>query len=399
VKPAMSVVIPTHNRSASLARVLEAYEEQVGDTSFELLVADDGSTDGTAGFVQASRSRRYHLRSIVLPQNQGPGQARNAALAAAGAALVLIAGDDILPSRDFLARHLEAHERDPASNRAILGLTTWASDLHVNSLMRHIDGRGGQQFGYAHLRDGQEVDFRHFYTSNVSFKKEILGRLDRWFDPDFVFPAYEDAELAYRLSRRCGLRIRFEASAHATHSHSYDTRAFSERQYRCGLMAIVMLRKHPELRTLWRTGRLTRTEVLASARPLRVPLDKLREDEVRAAEDLAINLGAECEELDRPIVDPLYSVLLEYFVLKGMLVGKLGQDRARRPSRALLIFGLLHHLRVLIQGPGGFSLASLDSGRAVVRTAEHYDDILRKWPRALRWPMLAPLRAMVAPSY
>ena len=392
---AVSVVIPTHNRSALLGRVLQAYEGQIGSAPFELLVADDGSTDETAGLLARQRPDRYRLRAISLRENRGPGSARNVALAAAEAPLVLIAGDDILPSREFVASHLAAHERYPQTQWAILGLTSWAEDLHVNSLMRHVDGRGAQQFGYAYLRDGQEVDFRHFYTSNISIKRTLLDGLDRWFDPDFTFPAYEDAELAYRLTLHCGLRIRFDASARAAHSHSYGTRAFADRQYRCGLMAAVLFRKHPELRRQWRAERLERARARVSIPPVRGFLDRLHEDEIGAIEDLAIALGSACEELDGPVVDAVYRTLLEYFALKGMLVGELGPDRARRLARALLVFGLLHYLGAFVKGPGGYRLASLAPGRDLAGIARQYEDIRRRWPRGLRWLALAPVRALI----
>jgi glycosyltransferase involved in cell wall biosynthesis len=398
MSPAVSVVIPTHNRRALLARVLQAYEAQSGDVPFELLVADDGSTDGTAAFLRGHQAHRYHLRPVILGENRGPGPARNDALAAAGAPLVIVAGDDILPSPDFVARHLAAHERHPAPHWAILGLTSWADDLPLNSLMRHIDGRGGQQFGYARLRDGQEVDFRHFYTSNISFKRGILDRLDRWFDPDFTYAAYEDAELAYRLTERCGLRIRFDAAARAGHSHAYGVRAFAERQYRCGLMAAVLLRKHPELRPRWRAERLRRAALATSLPPIRVFLEGLREEDMEAVEEAALALGTGCEALDGPVVDALYLALLEYFVLKGMLVGDLGPDQALRPRRALLLFGLLYYLGLLLEGPGGFRLADLDGDQALARTARHYDDIRRQWPRPLRWLALSPIRALILPA-
>jgi glycosyltransferase involved in cell wall biosynthesis len=399
MNPAISVVMPTHNRSTLLTRVLDAYDRQSGQFPFELVAADDASSDVTPELLRAFRPRRFTLKPIVLARNGGPGQARNEAMAQARGPLVLIVGDDIMPSPDFLAEHLAAHGRHPETHAAILGRTTWPSDLPVNSLMRHIDGIGAQQFSYAHLHDGQELDFRHFYTSNVSVKRSLLDRVQPWFDPAFVHPAYEDAELAYRLSREAGLRIHYVAAAHATHYHHYGVESFAGRQYRCGLMASVFLRKHPELRPVWRTSRLLQLARLASLPPLRGFLNRLPDGELEAAEKQAIDLAAECESREGQVVDRIYLVLLEYFVLKGMLEGELGAARARRPRAALLLFGLLHHLGVLAEDGGAQGLATTRAGLAFLEASRHYNRVRRRWPRALRYLLLAPVRSMVLPRY
>ena len=79
---AISIVIPTYNRQARLARVLEALATQsVGPARFEVVVIDDGSVDGTAEWI---RSQRYPFGLILLEQtNSGPAAARNAGVARA----------------------------------------------------------------------------------------------------------------------------------------------------------------------------------------------------------------------------------------------------------------------------------------------------------------------------
>lgn len=397
--PAISVVMPTYNRSGLLLRVLDAYDRQSGGFPFEMIVADDASTDGTLDLLRAFRSKRFTLTPIGLSTNGGPGRARNEAMAIAKAPLVAIVGDDIMPSRDFLKKHLTAHERYPEEKVAVLGRTAWPNDLEVNSLMRHIDGIGGQQFSYAHMRNGQELDYRHFYTSNVSIKRSVLDRVKPWFDPAFVHAAYEDAEFAYRITRAGGLSIRYVSSAVATHYHPYGVEGFASRQYKCGLMASVFLQKHPELRPLWRTNRLHHVAWLASVPPLRGFLEGLRDDEVDEVERLTIALGAECEAREEPVVDRIYHVLLEYFVLKGMLEGELGKPRSRRPRAALLLFGLLHHLALLTEGTGKRALKATPAGQALLEARARYDRVRQEWPRGLRWLLLAPVRSMMLPRY
>ncbi len=72
MKPEVSVIIPTFNRETLLARALSSVLAQTG-VSFELIVVDDGSTDGTRARVE----RDFPAATYLYQENQGPSAARN----------------------------------------------------------------------------------------------------------------------------------------------------------------------------------------------------------------------------------------------------------------------------------------------------------------------------------
>ena len=89
--PFFSIVIPTYNRSRLLAEALESVFAQEF-TGFEVLVADDGSTDDTQELLA-----RYgeHVR-VLRQENQGQGAARNLGIQhAAGQYVVFLDSDDV----------------------------------------------------------------------------------------------------------------------------------------------------------------------------------------------------------------------------------------------------------------------------------------------------------------
>lgn len=329
-RPAVSVVIPSYNRATGLKRVLDAFERQrPSDLPFEVVVVDDGSSDETPELLASWRSRRFPLY-FVRQENAGPARARNRALGLASGTFVLFGGDDIEPHPELVARHVAKHRRLADRRAAVLGLTRWPEDLELTSTMRHVDGPGAQQFSYAVFVDGAEYDFRHFYTSNVSLRRDFLAAEPTGFSTEFPAAAFEDAELAYRLAGR-GMRIVYHRAALAWHRHHYDAGSFFSRQVRCGEMADVLVRTHPQL-AKWVDLKILmwhRLEVLSASGGYRAKVASVRRD-LDVWERRSIALAA---ILDRPatdVADPLLHALFRYGFVKGLATARFGVEAGSR---------------------------------------------------------------------
>ena len=243
--PDFSVVVPTHNRLDVLPEVLAALEAQAGAPEYEVVVVDDGSTDGTADWLDERRRRaRVPLRVIHQP-NRGPAAARNLGVAVAGGRRVAFLGDDTVPSSGWLAAHREAHRRrGDAPEQAVIGYTGWHPRMRLDPFLRHVNEHG-LQFGYALIKDPDDVPFNFFYTSNLSLSRALL--VAEPFDLSFPYAAWEDIEAGYRLVRRHGLRLAYEPAARTAHDHPTDLARFAARQEKAGYSAVVFERLHPEL--------------------------------------------------------------------------------------------------------------------------------------------------------
>jgi len=238
---AYSIVVPTHDRREILPEVLDALEAQEGAT-FEIVLVDDGSSDGTRELLAG---RRFRVPARVLTQeNLGPARARNAGVRAASGKRVAFLGDDTVPVPGWLAVHHRAwSERGGEEGVAVLGYTAWHPRMRRTPFLDYINEHG-LQFGYALISDPEDVPFNFFYTSNISLSRALL--LAEPFHEGFPYPAWEDIELAYRLRRR-GLRIVYEPRARVHHDHPTDLDRFGRRQERAGYSAVVFHRLHPEL--------------------------------------------------------------------------------------------------------------------------------------------------------
>lgn len=100
-QPCLTVVIPTLNEMAYLPGLLDALAGQTRPAD-EVIVADAGSTDGTAELAQA--------RGVRVVRGGLPAVGRNAGARAARGELLLFLDADVLPPPDFIARILEEFE-------------------------------------------------------------------------------------------------------------------------------------------------------------------------------------------------------------------------------------------------------------------------------------------------
>jgi glycosyltransferase involved in cell wall biosynthesis len=328
VTPAISVIIPTYNRADVLARTLAAYETQDTRSEFEVIVVDDGSTDGTPDLLQRYCPRRYDLQKI-RQENAGPAAARNAALDRIRAPLVLFTGDDVIPSSSLLRTHAAAHAR-LGSGHAVLGRIAWDPKLPRTTVMTHIAGEGSEQFSFFYMRDGEILDERHFYTSNISLAAAYFLDGTR-FSTAFPLAAFEDVELATRLADR-GLRIVYCEDALGYHVHPYSVRSFVRRQRNSGRMGAALARLRPSLKGIvgFRELRFLRLFSAFGRPPLvgtsgrRVPLERAEEELQRYLEHFEWRFA--------PGIESLYQGTFRYFYLSG-LIEEVCRPECERPLR------------------------------------------------------------------
>lgn len=236
----LTVVIPTYNRCDTLEKAISAYLLQTDAQEIaEILVVDDGSTDATATVV-AQMSNQSPIRIRYFRQeNKGPAAARNSGIREATTDLILFTDDDIIPSTTLVAEHIAWHRSFPLLSDAVLGRVIWSPEVNPTPFMNWY-GTNGPLFGFARLEGRTEVEYRYFYTCNLSVKKEFL-RNNGTFDEDFKVAAYEDIELGYRLSK-AGLRLRYNRDALASHQQ-YVSFADACRRYRKARSAAEVLKR------------------------------------------------------------------------------------------------------------------------------------------------------------
>ncbi len=104
-----SVVIPTYNRKPILEKCLLALEQQKLSTDhrYEVILVDDGSTDGTVAWLQEQTTRLSHLR-LFCQDHQGPAAARNLGVERAAGDTIVFIDSDLVVTEHFLQSHADA---------------------------------------------------------------------------------------------------------------------------------------------------------------------------------------------------------------------------------------------------------------------------------------------------
>jgi glycosyltransferase involved in cell wall biosynthesis len=193
--PLVSVVIPTFNRAATVVRAIESVLQQTY-RPIEVIVVDDGSTDGTQEVLKAYGSALVYLRQ----DNAGPAAARNRGIRESqGGLIAFLDSDDV-----WLAAKLERQV-------AVLeGAGPETPCCLCDTLMRTPDGREQSAFAIAWLRMREPEGLwlnpaAVLATRFVLFCQAVLVRrpflLDcQGFDEQLWF--MEDHDLALRLALR-----------------------------------------------------------------------------------------------------------------------------------------------------------------------------------------------------
>ncbi|WP_158589872.1 glycosyltransferase [Gemmobacter lutimaris] len=182
--PLVSVVMPVFNREAILAEAIASVLAQ-DYPHFELIVVDDGSSDGSVAVAEGFADPR--LRLIRLPENRGQTVARNTGLAAAqGTLLAFLDSDNQWDSR-YLGAMVGAFDSLPAADAIYSGMLLYRGTEPDPFAVRY------GHFNRALLENKNYID-----TNVIALRRRALGPGAAFFDE--TLRRYPDYDAILRFS-------------------------------------------------------------------------------------------------------------------------------------------------------------------------------------------------------
>jgi GT2 family glycosyltransferase len=228
----VGVIIPTFNRRDRLVRLLRHLERDCANIcKVEVVVSDDGSTDGTSEMLSQIRTS-YPLKT-VRQDNRGPAAARNTAISATSAEVLLFLDDDVVPAPGLIQNHLDAHYQD--ANAVAMGPMNAPSGKRMPPWLRWEAMTLQKQYEAIQLCRW-EPGPRQFYTANASVRRHHVISAGGF---DERFSRAEDVELARRLEDR-GLRFYFLPGAMVEHEPDRTLDTWMRVGYEYGRFDVVM---------------------------------------------------------------------------------------------------------------------------------------------------------------
>lgn len=182
--PEVSVVVSTRQRASLLPRLVDALEAQtLAPERFEVIVVDDSAEDDTASVLSALAERTaLTLRRLRTERQSGPAAGRNLGWRAAAAPLIAFTDDDCIPTPQWLAAGLAAHQGEA---RCVVGRTL-------------PDPTQKDKARRAFARSITVESVRFFETCNVFYRRQDLEAVGG-FDERFRRPSGEDTALGFSV--------------------------------------------------------------------------------------------------------------------------------------------------------------------------------------------------------
>lgn len=231
-----SILIITHNQKEILARTLRSLASQIKNPKiFEIVIADDCSTDGTEEFVK-KQSLRIFLKYIKSDKNVGRSIIRNMGFEKTSGEQVLFLDGDMEPAGDMIDAYLSSWESYPEA--VILGNWKMPKGFEYDRSMEYILSRGRFR-----LKSGGPIRGSHFNSGNFSIRRETFEKL-AGFDLAFEGWKGEDTDFGIRLEND-RIPILFNPKAVAYHHHSKSLEDMISEYERFGRTSYrVLVKKH-----------------------------------------------------------------------------------------------------------------------------------------------------------
>ncbi len=225
----ISVIIPVFNGGRKIRRCVRALQRQRTNRAYEIIIVDDGSTDGSLKWVKGNGVR------IFKQANQGPAAARNLGVEKARGKIVLFTDADCEPLEDWIEQMVQ-----PLEDASISGVKGSYLSRQKKIVSRFVQLE--YECKYNKMKRDCHIDFIDTYAAG--FVKDDFLKAGK-FDTRFPTASVEDQEFSFRMWKK-GYRMVFNPAARVYHTHSDTLWNYMKKKFRIGFWKALVLKSHPK---------------------------------------------------------------------------------------------------------------------------------------------------------
>lgn len=225
----ISVIVPVFNGGDKIEKCIDALRRQRTERVFEIIVVDDGSTDGSLRRITGQDIR------VVEQENHGPAAARNLGVDESRGEIILFTDADCEPIENWIEQMVR-----PLADPTISGVKGTYLTRQKRIVPRFVQLE--YESKYERMSRNRYIDFIDTYCAGF-IKRDFLsvGK----FDTRFPTASVEDQEFSFRMWEK-GYCMVFNPEARVLHTHSENLWIYMKKKFKIGFWKALVLKKHPQ---------------------------------------------------------------------------------------------------------------------------------------------------------
>lgn len=237
-RPAISVIIPSHNRKEQLKECLYSIFNQnySRPQDIEVIVINDGSNDGTELLLDKISGESPFIFKFFNQMKSGSYSARNFGIKNSKGNVICFTDDDCIANEDWLKELIKGFENQD-----------------VGCVCGEILGRGGtslvdrfsSRFNILSQKRTLSHEFLPFsQTANTAYRREVFDAIG-YFDENLVSGG--DADFGWRMQIYTNFKLVFNEDAVVYHKHRTTLKGLFRQYFRYGYGSVLLYKKYRTL--------------------------------------------------------------------------------------------------------------------------------------------------------
>lgn len=229
-EPFVSIIVPTYNRGGVLRECIDSlFNQTYPSNKYEVIVINDGSTDGTESFLKEYSIKKQSLK-YYSQQNLGAAAARNLGIEKSIGEILCFIDDDCIADKDWIKSMI-----GPYSDKNVGGVGGRIITQNTGSFL-------GRYTEDSCFFNQERLVGIFIVGANSSYRKDVLSAIDGY---DMLFRHSEDVDIGIR-NMILGYRLEYNPDSVVLHQARLSLKGIMKQVYGYGKGYACLHKKYPD---------------------------------------------------------------------------------------------------------------------------------------------------------